>query len=47
MSDPIIIEHLVRANQRCVEIYVLARAIHKLPKAKLGEAVEGQLRQQT
>jgi cardiolipin synthase A/B len=40
-QDPIIIERLVRANQRGVKIHVLARPLHKLPKAKLGEAVGG------
>jgi phosphatidylserine/phosphatidylglycerophosphate/cardiolipin synthase-like enzyme len=40
-QDPIIIEHLVRANQRGVKIHVLARPLHKLPKAKLVEAVGG------
>jgi cardiolipin synthase len=40
-QDPIIIEHLVRANQRGVKIHVLARPLHKLSKAKLVEAVGG------
>jgi cardiolipin synthase A/B len=40
-QDPIIIEHLVRANQRGVKTHVLARPLHKLSKAKLVEAVGG------
>jgi cardiolipin synthase A/B len=40
-QDPIIIEHLVRANQRGVKIHVLARPLHKLSKDKLVEAVGG------
>jgi cardiolipin synthase A/B len=40
-QDPVIIEHLVRANQRGVKIHVLARPPHKLKKAKLVEAVGG------
>ena len=40
-QDPIIIEHLVRANQRGVKILVLARPLDKLPKAKLVEEVGG------
>lgn len=40
-QDPVIIEHLVRANRRGVKIHVLARPPHKLKKAKLVEAVGG------
>jgi cardiolipin synthase len=40
-QDPVIIEHIVRANQRGVKIHVLARPPHKLKKAKLVEAVGG------
>ena len=40
-QDPIIIEHLVRANRRGVKILVLARPLDKLQKAKLVESVGG------
>ena len=40
-QDPVIIEHLVRANRRGVKVHVLARPPHKLKKAKLVEAVGG------
>ncbi len=40
-QDPIIIEHLVRANRRGVKIHVMARPPHKLKKEKLIEGVGG------
>jgi cardiolipin synthase A/B len=40
-QDPIIIEHLVRANRRGVKVHVMARPPHKLKKEKLVEAVGG------
>jgi cardiolipin synthase A/B len=40
-QDPVIIEHIVRANRRGVKVHVLARPPHKLKKAKLVEAVGG------
>jgi phosphatidylserine/phosphatidylglycerophosphate/cardiolipin synthase-like enzyme len=40
-QDPVIIEHLVRANQRGVQIHVMARPPHKLKKDKLIEGVSG------
>jgi cardiolipin synthase len=40
-QDPIIIEHLVRANRRGVKILVLARPLDKLQKTKLVESVGG------
>jgi cardiolipin synthase A/B len=40
-QDPVVIEHLVRANRRGVKVYVLARPPHKLKKGKLVEAVGG------
>jgi cardiolipin synthase len=40
-QDPIIIEHLVRANRRGVKILVLARPLNKISKSKLVEEVGG------
>ncbi len=40
-QDPIIIEHLVRANRRGVKVHVMARPPHKLKKEKLIEGVGG------
>ncbi len=40
-QDPIIIEHLVRANRRGVKIHLMARPPHKLKKDKLIEGVGG------
>ncbi len=40
-QDPIIIEHLVRANRRGVKVHVMARPPHKLKKEKLIESVGG------
>ena len=40
-QDPVIIEHLVRANRRGVKVHILARPPHKLKTAKLVEAVGG------
>jgi cardiolipin synthase A/B len=40
-QDPTIIEHLVRANQRGVEVHIMARPPHKLKKDKLIEGVSG------
>jgi cardiolipin synthase len=40
-QDPVIIERLVRANQRGVKVHVMARPLHKLPRGKLVEAVGG------
>jgi cardiolipin synthase len=40
-QDPIIIEHLVRANRRGVKILVLARPLDKISKSKLVEEVGG------
>jgi cardiolipin synthase len=40
-QDPIIIEHLVRANRRGVKVHVTARPPHKLKKEKLLEGVGG------
>ena len=40
-QDPVIIERLVRANERGVKVHVLARPPHKLKKEKLVEAVGG------
>src|SRR5277367_5512150 len=40
-QDPVIIEHLVRANRRGVKVHVMARPPHKLKKEKLVEAVGG------
>lgn len=40
-QDPTIIEHLVRANRRGVQIHLMARPPHKLKKDKLIEGVSG------
>ncbi|MGA7314470.1 MAG: phospholipase D-like domain-containing protein [Silvibacterium sp.] len=40
-QDPVIIEHLVRAKRRGVEVHVMARPPHKLKKDKLIEGVSG------
>jgi cardiolipin synthase A/B len=40
-QDPVMIEHLVRANRRGVKIHVMARPPHKLKKEKLVEGVSG------
>jgi cardiolipin synthase len=40
-QDQVIIERLVRANQRGVKVHVLARPPHHLKKEKLGEGVGG------
>lgn len=40
-QDPIIIERLVRAKERGVNVHVMARPPHKLKKSKLVEAVGG------
>jgi cardiolipin synthase len=40
-QDPTIIEHLVRAHQRGVKIFIMARPPHKLKKEKLIEGVSG------
>ena len=40
-QDPVIIERLVRANQRGVKVHVLARPPHHLKKEKLVEGVGG------
>ena len=40
-QDPIIIEHLIRANRRGVKVHVMARPPHKLKKEKLIEGVGG------
>jgi cardiolipin synthase A/B len=40
-QDPVIIEHLVRAHSRGVEIRVMARPPHKLKRDKLIEGVSG------
>lgn len=40
-QDPIIIEHLVRANRRGVKVHVMARPPHKLKPEKLIEGVGG------
>jgi phosphatidylserine/phosphatidylglycerophosphate/cardiolipin synthase-like enzyme len=40
-QDPVIIEHLVRANSRGVKIHIMARPSHKLKKDKLIEGVSG------
>jgi cardiolipin synthase A/B len=40
-QDPIIIEHLVRANRRGVKVHVMARPPHKLKAEKLIEGVGG------
>ena len=40
-QDPVMIEHLVRANRRGVKVHVMARPPHKLKKDKLIEGVSG------
>jgi phosphatidylserine/phosphatidylglycerophosphate/cardiolipin synthase-like enzyme len=40
-QDPVIIEHLVRAAERGVNVHVMARPPHKLKKEKLVEGVGG------
>ncbi|HTA85071.1 MAG TPA: phospholipase D-like domain-containing protein [Silvibacterium sp.] len=40
-QDPVIIEHIVRAKRRGVEVHVMARPPHKLKKDKLIEGVSG------
>jgi phosphatidylserine/phosphatidylglycerophosphate/cardiolipin synthase-like enzyme len=40
-QDPTIIEHLVRARSRGVQIHIMARSPHKLKKEKFAEAVSG------
>jgi cardiolipin synthase A/B len=40
-QDPTIIEHLVRAHSRGVQIHIMARPPHKLKKDKLIEGVSG------
>ncbi len=40
-QDPVIIEHLVRANQRGVKVHIMARPPHSLKKEKLLEGVGG------
>ncbi len=40
-QDPVIIERLVRANQRGVKVHLMARPPHKLKKEKLIEGVGG------
>ncbi len=40
-QDPVIIEHLVRAQRRGVKVHIMARPAHKLNKAKLSEGVSG------
>jgi cardiolipin synthase len=40
-QDPVIIEHLVRARMRGVQIHLMARPSHKLKKEKLVEGVSG------
>ncbi len=40
-QDPVMIEHLVRAARRGVQIHVMARPAHKLKKEKLSEGVSG------
>src|SRR5450631_1880950 len=40
-QDPVVIEHLVRANRRGVKIHLMARPPHKLKKEKLIEGVGG------
>ena len=40
-QDPVIIERLVRAKVRGVQVHVLARPPHKLKKEKWCEAVSG------
>jgi phosphatidylserine/phosphatidylglycerophosphate/cardiolipin synthase-like enzyme len=40
-QDPLIIEHLVRASRRGVNVHIMARAPHTLKKEKLAEGVAG------
>src|SRR5271170_7010162 len=40
-QDPVMIEHLVRAAHRGVQVHVMARPPHKLKKEKLSEGVSG------
>jgi cardiolipin synthase A/B len=40
-QDPVIIEHIVRANRRGVNVHLMARPPHKLKKEKLIEGVGG------
>ena len=40
-QDPVMIEHLVRAQRRGVKIHLMARPPHKLKKDKLSEGVSG------
>ncbi len=40
-QDPVMIEHLVRAQRRGVKVHVMARPPHKLNKAKISEGVSG------
>ena len=40
-QDPLIIEHLVRANQRGVKVHIMARSPHTLKHEKLIEGVAG------
>jgi cardiolipin synthase A/B len=40
-QDPVIIEHLIRAHNRGVKIYIMARPPDKLKEAKLLEGVSG------
>jgi phosphatidylserine/phosphatidylglycerophosphate/cardiolipin synthase-like enzyme len=40
-QDPTIIEHLIRAHSRGVQIHIMARPPHKLKKQKLVEGVSG------
>jgi len=40
-QDPVILEHIVRARRRGVQVQVMARPPHKLKQGKLGEGVSG------
>ncbi len=40
-QDPVMIEHIVRASRRGVQVHVMARPPHKLKKDKLSEGVSG------
>jgi cardiolipin synthase A/B len=40
-QDPVIIEHLVRAQRRGVHVHVMARPPHKLKKEKISEGISG------
>jgi len=40
-QDPVMIEHIVRARRRGVQVHVMARPPHKLKKDKLSEGVSG------